>query len=299
MNKSNIRLIAIVSGILGIVLFSAKAVMVKMAYQYEVSSLNLLVFRMLFALPFYVVTAIIATPVKPRATAKVNHYLLLAFLGFIGYYLASLFDFIGLQYIKASIERVILFIYPTIVLILSAVFLKRKITTTQILAMSLTYAGILIAFWDEFKIEGDAFMLGASFIFLSALTYASYLTGSEFLIPKFGVLRFTSYTMVVACSSVLFHYLISGTEPLWDYEPNVYWLGLTLAVLSTVLPSYLVSYCIKEIGASNFSILSGLGPVSTIILANLLLSETLTLLQFGGILVVIVGILIISLKKKQ
>ncbi|MDG3582105.1 DMT family transporter [Galbibacter pacificus] len=294
-NKKGFTWIVIAIGILGVILFSAKAVMVKLAYQYNVTAVNLLMFRMLFSLPFYVLVLLFTKKSEQKQGKK--EYLWLVVFGIIGYYLASYFDFIGLQYIKASIERIILFIYPTIVVLLSRIFLKRPITKVQLMAILLTYFGVVVSFWDELGIEGSQFLLGATFIFLSALTYASYLTGSDWLIPKFGVTRFTSYAMIISCGAVVLHYLIFEHTTLLGYNANVYWLGLGMALLSTVIPSYLVSYCIKEIGASNFAILGGLGPISTIILASIFLGERLTMLQLGGTLLVIVGIIAISLNK--
>ncbi|QLE02555.1 DMT family transporter [Galbibacter sp. BG1] len=295
MKQSKNLPIAVFVGILGVVLFSAKAVMVKLAYQYNVSSVNLLMFRMLFALPFYILVLIFSK--KKNEKLEKKDFLWLVLFGFIGYYLASYFDFLGLQYIKASIERIILFIYPTIVVVLSRIFLKRPITKVQMLAILLTYLGVIIAFWDEMAVEGATFLVGAGLIFSSALTYASYLTGSDWLIPKFGVVRFTSYAMIISCASVVLHYVLFEQTSLLGYHPNVYWLGLAMAVLSTVIPSYLVSYCIKEIGASNFAILGGLGPISTIALASIFLDEKLSWLQFAGTFLVIFGIVLISVNK--
>ncbi|MCF8714791.1 DMT family transporter [Joostella atrarenae] len=295
MEKSKALPFVILIGILGVVLFSAKAVMVKLAYQYNVSPVNLLMFRMLFALPFYILVLLFTKKSTVKHTKK--DYLWLVFFGFIGYYLASYFDFLGLQYIKASLERIILFIYPTIVLILSRIFLKRPITKIQLIAILISYLGILVAFWDEVALDGTEFLMGAGFIFLSALTYASYLTGSDWLIPKFGVVRFTSYAIIISCLSVVIHYALTEHTSLLGYHQNVYWLAILMAIFSTVIPSYLVSYCIKEIGASNFAIIAGLGPISTIILASIFLGESLTLLQFGGTILVIVGIVLVSLNK--
>ncbi|UOB17401.1 DMT family transporter [Abyssalbus ytuae] len=297
MSKSTSKLFIILTGVLGIVLFSAKAVMVKLAYNYNVSTVNLLLFRMIFSLPFYVLMAILYKPDRTVYIEKKN-YLSLFFFGFIGYYLASFFDFLGLQYIKASLERIILFIYPTIVIVLSCLFLKKRIKKIQIVAIILTYVGVVLASWGDFSVQGNEFATGALLIFLSALTYASYLVGSDWLIPKFGVITFTSYAMIVSCCCVIIHYLIFERTQLLNYHQNVYFLGLGMAFLSTVIPSYLVSYAIKKIGAADFSILGSLGPISTIILANIFLGEEISLLQFLGTLVVILGIVIISKSKK-
>ena len=137
---------------------------------------------------------------------KKEDYIWLVFFGVIGYYLASLFDFIGLQYIKASLERIILFVYPTIVLVFNRIFLKKQINKNQKLAILLTYIGIVVTFWSEVSISGENTYLGGFFVLLSAITYASYLVGSGWLIPKFGVMRFTAYAMLVSCICVFVHF---------------------------------------------------------------------------------------------
>ena len=284
-------------GVLGIVLFSSKAVMVKLAYNYEVDAIGILLLRMLFSFPFYIVIAYLYRNQNTIDKPNSKDYLWLVFFGFVGYYLASYFDFVGLTYIKASLERIILFLYPTIVLLLNKVFLKQPITKIQTIAILLTYLGIVIAFSDEVSISGSETYLGGFFILLSAITYASYLVGSGWLIPKFGVMKFTAYAMIVSCICVFIHYSITSETSLFDFSLEVYVLGFLIAVFATVIPSFLVSASIKMISSSNFAIVAGIGPISTIILAAIFLNERLTLLQFFGALVVIVGILFVSLKK--
>ncbi len=290
-------------GIVGVVLFSSKAVLVKLAYQYQVSSIHFLLFRMLFSLPFYLVIAFIYKPTRPELIQK-NDYLWIVFFGFIGYYLASYFDFIGLQFIKAGLERVILFIYPTLVLIISRIFFKTRVSSKQQLAILITYIGIVITFWSEIvntsnSAENNQIIIGGSFIFISALTYASYLVGSGWLIPKFGVVVFTSYAMIVSSICVILHYAIIDRQTIFQYPTEVYILGVLMAVFSTLIPSFLVSLSIKKIGASNFSILGSIGPISTIVLAFFILNERLTLVQFIGIIIVILGITIVSKNKSK
>ena len=300
MEKSKDFFYGVIFGILGVILFSAKAVMVKLGYRYNVDAISMLLLRMLFAFPFYLITAIIYTKREKEIKNTQKDYLWLVFFGFVGYYLASLFDFIGLQYIKASLERVILFIYPTIVLLLNRLFLKKEITKHQKLAILVTYIGILLAFGGELNTSGsDNVVLGAIMIVLSAITFASYLVGSGWLIPKFGVMRFTAYAMLVSCISVFIHYGLTHKIDLLTYPWQVYVLGLCIAFFSTVIPSFLVSIAIKKISSSNFAVISGLGPISTIILAVIFLDEKLTWLQIIGTLVVISGILIISRSKKS
>ncbi|WP_296357487.1 DMT family transporter [Winogradskyella sp.] len=283
-------------GILGIVLFSSKAVMVKLAYNYNIDVLSMLFLRMLFAFPFYVVIAYYYRNEAKEDTTR-NDLVWLVFFGVIGYYLASYFDFVGLTYIKASLERIILFIYPTIVLLFNKWFLKRHITNNQKLAILITYVGILVTFGSEVQLSGNHAYLGGFFVLLSAITYASYLVGSGWLIPKFGVMRFTAYAMLVSCLCVFVHYGLFSRVDIYNYPWQVYVLGLGIAVFATVIPSFLVSISIKMISSSNFAVIAGIGPISTIILAVLFLDERLTLVQILGTIVVIFGILLVSKSK--
>jgi len=286
-------------GILGIVMFSSKAVMVKLAYKYQVDAVSMLLFRMLFSFPIYVAVATIYRNKKEDVVLVRNDYLWVGFFGFVGYYLSSYFDFVGLVYIKASLERIILFLYPTIVILFNKLFLKQPVTKSQVYAIVLTYLGIIIAFWNEVAISGSDTYLGGFFILLCAITYAAYLSGSGWLIPKFGVIKFTAYAMIVSCICVFIHYGITNETNLLNYPWQVYVLGFLIAIFATVIPSFLVSASIKLISSSNFAVIAAVGPISTIILAAIFLNERLTLLQLLGALVVIIGITIVSLKRKR
>lgn len=295
--RSTILGSGILFAIIGVVLFSAKAVMVKMAYKYQIDHLTLLLFRMVFALPFYLLIAYSKKPLHPTEIRK-KDYLWIVFFGFVGYYLASLFDFIGLQYLKAGLERIILFIYPTIVVLLSWLIFKKSISRIQISAIVITYIGVFITFWNEVGIDGETVAFGAFLIFLSALTYASYIVGSGWLIPKFGAVQFTSYAMIVSTVCIIIHYLLVNGFSLSTYPTEVYVLGLAMAIFSTLVPSFLVSEAINRLGASTFSIFGSLGPVSTIILAFVFLDEHISLVQLAGMLVVIGGVMLVSRKRE-
>lgn len=299
MQKTRTFIYGVLLGLLGIVLFSSKAVMVKLAYNYNVDAISVLLLRMLFSFPFYAVIAFLYRNKQTNSTIERQDYFWVLFFGFVGYYLASYFDFVGLTYIKASLERIILFLYPTIVLILNRVFLKTKITNTQKGAILLTYLGIIIAFGDEVAISGSDTYLGGFFILLSAITYASYLVGSGWLIPKFGVVKFTSYAMLVSCFCVFVHFSLIASTSIFDHPWQVYVLGFLIAVFATLIPSYLVSISIKMISSSNFAIIAGAGPISTIILAAIFLDEHLTALQIIGALIVIFGIFLVSVKNAK
>jgi len=299
MDKSKTFVYGILLGVLGIVLFSSKAVMVKLAYQYNVDAISVLLLRMLFSFPFYVIIALVYRNKEGAIPIKKTEYIWLLFFGFVGYYLASYFDFVGLSYIKASLERIILFLYPTIVVLLNRLFLKQAISKIQVAAIGLTYVGIIIAFSEEVGMSGRSTYLGGFFILLSAITYASYLVGSGWLIPRFGVVKFTAYAMLVSCFCVFIHYGFIGNMDVLNFPWQVYLLGFLIAVFATVIPSFLVSLSIKMISSSNFAIVAGIGPISTIILASIFLEESLTMLQIFGTLIVIIAIVFMSIKNAK
>lgn len=294
MRFKNARYVAILIAVIGIVFFSAKAVLVKLAYQYHIPPVSLLLLRMAFALPFYIGVALIKRPAKSDQISS-KDYLWVIGLGIIGYYLASLFDFLGLQYIKASLERIILFIYPTLVILISWLIFKKVPGKLQVIAIIISYIGIFITFSEEIGVSAqDNVLTGGLLVFMSALTYASYLVGSGYLIPKFGSVVFTSYAMIVSCLCVVAHYILTSHDDILSYDREVYFLALIMAIMATVIPSYLISYAIKQLGASNFAIIGSLGPVSTISLAYIFLDESLTSIQIVGAVIVIASIVVVS-----
>lgn len=286
-------------GVLGVILFSSKAVMIKLAYNYKVDAITMLLLRMLFSFPFYLVIAYLYRNENQEVKITKKEYYWVVVFGLVGYYLASYFDFIGLTYITASVERILLFVYPTIVILLNRLFLKQPITKIQALAIFLSYVGIIIAFSSEVEVSGNNAYLGGFFILLSALTYAFFLVGSGWLIPKFGVVKFTACAMLVSCFCVFIHFSFIRETDLFNLQWQVYALGALIAVFATVIPSFLISASIKIISSSNFAIVAGIGPISTIILASFFLNERLTLVQFFGALLVMIGIVISALKKPK
>tara|TARA_X000001036_G_C20670742_1_gene802374 strand:- start:14 stop:916 length:903 start_codon:yes stop_codon:yes gene_type:complete len=294
------RQIAIGLGLTGIILFSTKAIFAKLAYQYEVDAINLLLLRMTFSLPFYLFFAFYKN--QEKVTAAKNDYLWVLLFGFLGYYLASYFDFKGLEYIKASLERLILFTYPTFVVILSFIFLKIKISRYQLYAILVTYLGICIVFLPEIEINNPSTTLrGSLLVLLSAVTYASYVFGSGWLIPKFGAIRFTSYVMIVSSILIIAQFMVESkmNVNVLIFPKEVYIYGLLIALFSTVIPSFLISYAIKELGANQFSIFGSIGPISTLMLAYLFLEERLSSLQLLGSIIVMMGVFTAEYFKKD
>ncbi len=284
-------------GIAGIVMFSAKAVMVKLGYRYDVDSVTLLLLRMIFAMPVYAYIAFRETKKEKANPITKKGLISIVVLGFVGYYLASYFDFYGLQFISASLERLILFVYPTLVILITAIYFKKKPSKIQLYAILISYLGIFIAFADDLSFESSNLWIGVASIFLSALTYAMYLVGSGAMIPRLGVVRFTSYAMTVSCFMVIIHYLIMNKLEVFHQPWQVYAIGLAMAMVSTVIPSFLISEAIKRLGASNFAIYGSIGPISTILLAVAFLGERIDMYQIMGTIIVIFGVSVLNIRK--
>lgn len=293
--------IAFILAAIGVVMFSAKAVLVKLAYEYNVDTVSLLLIRMGLALPFYVIIAAIESTRKKNEKLQAKDYWFLILLGILGYYLASYLDFQGLNYVTASIERLILFVYPTMVVAISAVFLKKRISVQQKLAVLITYIGVFIAFYKYSSASGIStnIPLGAMLVFASALAYAIFLVGSGDMIPRIGAVRFTSYAMIVSCAAVMVHYAFKNSGDVFNQQTEVYYLGLGMAFISTIIPSFLLAEAIKRIGASNVAIVGSIGPISTIILATIFLGEQIGFFQILGTVIVISGVMLIAISKRK
>jgi drug/metabolite transporter (DMT)-like permease len=301
MNKRHSTYFAtgIILGVAGAVFFSTKAIFVKLAYKNTtVDAVTLLALRMLFSLPFFLVSAFVSSSKSENVRFTTTQWLGVALIGCLGYYVSSLLDFLGLQYVSAGIERLILFIYPTLVVIISSIVFKVRISVYQWLAILVTYSGLLLAFWGEssFDTSGPDFVKGALLIFACSVTYACYIVGSGRLIPVVGASKFNSYAMSFACLAVLGHFFVMNDNSLFSLQREVYWYSLAMALAGTVIPSYLVSEGIRRIGSENAAIVGSVGPVSTIIQANIFLGEPMLALQIAGTAFILLGVLMISRK---
>lgn len=293
-------LVATVLLFTGAILFSSKAVLVKLAYRYDIDSISLLALRMLFSLPFYLIIAYRSERKGRMNGQKLSwaQWFELTIYGIMGYYIASLLDFVGLQYVTAGLERLILFVYPTLVLLLSALFLGNKIERIQYLAVLLTYSGIALAFVENLRLGQEKnLILGSVLIFFCALAYAIYLIGSGRLLPYLGTWRYTSLAMIASTTAVLLHHGIFYQWHLFHFPVPVYYLAFLMAIFATVLPSFLIAEGIRMIGAGNAAVIGSVGPISTIVLAYIFLDEYMSVLQWLGAVIVIGGVLMITLKK--
>jgi drug/metabolite transporter (DMT)-like permease len=284
----------------GVIFFSAKAIFVKSAYHYHIDTVSLLLIRMMISFPVYFIIGVVSSLKSDKdKNLKAKHFLQIILLSFIGYYLASYFDFAGLHYITASLERIILFAYPTMVVIITAVISRKRIPYKQLMAILITYFGIFIAFFQNISISKEInAMKGGALIIACAFTYACYLVGSGKLIPVFGSVRFTAFAMMVACLIVAVHFLVSSDRSIFSYPREVYWIGTGMSLFSTILPSFMISEAIRRIGASRVAIIGSIGPFSTILLASVFLGERITAFEGMGAIIVISGILLVNSNPK-
>jgi drug/metabolite transporter (DMT)-like permease len=296
--RQNNQLLAIFLATAGVVLFSVKAVFVKKVYEYNVDPISLLLMRMMFSLPFYLIIILfLSLRKKHKSGLKWAHIPQLLIFGFLGYYMSSYLDFTGLQYISASLERLILFVYPTMVVILSAIIYKIKITPKQIAGILVAYFGVFLIYFQRSKMDShSAVLLGSILILGCAFTYAIYLVGSGSLIPQIGSIFYTSLVMIVSSIGVVAHFYFRGGDAnLFHYPKQVYHLSIWLCIISTVLPSLFISEAIRRIGATRVAIIGSVGPVSTILLASIYLGERINAFQWIGSIIVISGVLLVNM----
>ncbi|MBN1952106.1 MAG: DMT family transporter [Bacteroidales bacterium] len=285
----------------GVVLFSAKAVFVKMAYAFETDVVLLLLVRLMIALPVYLLIVVFSfRKWKKKYPLKAIHVLAITGLGLGGYYLASYLDFAGLKYVSASVERIILFVYPTMVVLLTALMNRSRIPGRQIYAIVITYFGMFLIFYQGVGSEQQVnLLLGGALIIGCAFIYALFMIGTERLMPYAGSVQLTSYTMIVSTVSVLCHFLLSDHPPLTGVPVQVFWIGGGMAIFSTVIPSFMIAEAIRRLSASNVAIIGSIGPFSTMLMASVFLGESLTAFQFLGAIIIISGVLLVSFGKKK
>jgi drug/metabolite transporter (DMT)-like permease len=274
--------------------FSFKAILVKLAYPYGVDAITLLALRMAFALPVFLWVGF--TSSKNAPALSLRDWLAIAVLGVLGYYGASILDFLGLKYISAGLERLILFTYPTLTLLFGVVLHGRAITRRETLALVLCYTGIAAAFVHDLQFSGDTAVvwIGGGFVFASSVSYALYLSGSAGMIGKLGAARFTALAMLASTAATAGHFL--ATQPFTALiQPwPVYALGAAMGLFCTVLPVFAQSAAIRRIGSGQAALVGMVGPLMTIAFAWLLLDEGFSTAQMAGAALVIAGVATVS-----
>lgn len=282
--------------------FSTKAIFVKLAYddptllKNAVDPITLLMLRMGFALPLFALIAWWDS--RGKSPLSTREWLAVVVLGILGYYASSLFDFMGLQYISAALERLILFLNPTIVVLISAVAFHFRIGKRDVFALAVSYLGIALVFVHDLQFNPEKVLLGGSLVLLSALLYAGYLVGGGEMVKRVGAVRFAAYASIVSTVAIALHFLATHAPAVLTAQtPRVYWLSGWMAIVSTVFPIIMMAEGMRRIGSSNAAMISSIGPIATIFMGAVFLNEPVTLLQLAGAALVLVGVMVISLKK--
>ena len=277
---------------LGAIAFSGKAIIVKLAYRYGVDAVTLIAYRLLFALPLFMLLAWWAGRGKPAMTRR--DWIAVLGLGCTGYYLASFLDFAGLAYISASFERLILYLNPTLVLALGLVVFKRKVTARELIALAVSYCGVLLVFGHEITRLGPHAALGAGLVFASAVSYAVYLVYSGEEVKRLGALRLTGLATTVACVLCIVQFLILRPMSALQVAPEVIWLSVLNATLCTFAPVLMVMMAIERVGAAVAAQTGMIGPLSTIVMGILILGEPFTAWVVAGTALVLTGIWLLA-----
>jgi drug/metabolite transporter (DMT)-like permease len=275
-------------GAAGAVAFSGKAIIVKLAYRYGVDAVTVIMYRMLFALPLFLTLSWWSSRGKPALTGR--DWRTLLGLGFSGYYLASFLDFAGLQYIGASLERLILYLNPTVVLGVSVLLFKVQVSRRQLVALALSYLGVLVVFGGDLTVQGPHVALGAALVFGSAVSYALYLVFSGEAVKRIGALRITGFATSIACVLCIVQFFALRPASAMFVAPEVLWLSLINATLCTFLPVLLVMMAIERVGAAVTAQTGMIGPLSTIALSVVLLGEPFTVWMAFGTVLVLAGV---------
>jgi drug/metabolite transporter (DMT)-like permease len=285
--------------LLGTICFSAKAVLVKLAYGYDIDAVTLMTLRMGISLPFYIVIGFFVLRVNQLSKlTRIDHVKIISF-GVAGYYLASLFDLMGLQYISAGFERLILFLYPTVVLLISAFILKRRIQKMEWVALVLGYLGIIVVYLHDAQFSGENITLGMLWVLGSAVTFAIYIVGSGQMFSKIGSMGFTVYAMSAASLAIVLHFLLTRPLENLNVVPELWVIAITIAIACTVIPTFLMAEGIKHLGAPKAALVGCVGPGFTALFAYFILGEIYTWVHFVGMLLVLSAVFIVGRSKKE
>ena len=295
-SRGSYRAVGIAMAVAGVVCFSLRPILIKLAYGYVVDPITLLALRMIFSLPFFLAAAAWVGRDAKRAPMTRRDVWAIVFLGFIGYYFSSFVDFLGLQYISAGLGRLILFMYPTIVVILSAVFLHKRARPREVFALGITYTGVALVMANAAQGANKDLVLGAALCFASAAGYAVYLVAGSQVVQRVGSMRFTAYAMTVASGFCLLQFAIMRPLSALHMPAQVYGLAIAMALVATVLPVFITTEALKRIGANQVALFGAMGPVTTVFFGWVGLDEVMTPVQLAGAALVLAGVVLVTLK---
>lgn len=277
--------------------FSSKAIFIKLVYSHQVSVEETMLYRMLMALPFYLLILLLLNLRQPnsQAIAK-SEYVKMAVVGIFGYYLASYFDLKALQTISVNLERLVLYLYPSIIFVVSSFSSKHKFSLATLLALLVSYFGVGVTFWSDVELNNDIPLAGLGLVVLSAICFACYILGSEKYVTRVGSIRYTCAAMMGAAVAIFVHYVLQNGWSLPRLSHIALLLIFAIALLSTVLPSFLFALAIKHLGAIEVSIVGMLGPIMTLLMSFFILGELFTFYHLIGLACVLGGSTLLALK---
>jgi drug/metabolite transporter (DMT)-like permease len=284
----------------GAVLFAGKGIVAKLIYRHGVDAHTLIALRMVFSLPFFLIAAAwvgYRTPAEQSPWQPNDAWRVIG-LGLLGYYIASYLDFLGLQYVSVGLERVILYLNPTLVLLISAIALRRPISRRQWLAMSIAYCGVILVFWHDLSASGADVPLGSALVFASTVAYSIYLVSCGEMVRRLGAIRLMAWAMIVSCIACIAQALILSPAALLTQPPAVYQLSMMNAVLCTVMPVFLTMMGVERIGTPVASQLGMIGPAATIGMGAIFLGEAVDPVQLIGTAIVIAGIFVLTARPR-
>jgi len=281
-------------------MFAIRPIFVKLVYEQGIDPTTLIAFRMLFSLPIYVVLLVFFLRDKEqRSRLTLRNVLASCGAGLLGYYISSFLDLIGLQYVTAQLGRMILYIYPTFVVLLGALFFKKKITLQTLIALGITYFGVAVIFGHDLREFGSNVILGGSYILACAFTFSLYLLFSKSLINELGSRVFTCITLISASVGILAHYSITHSVSNPSVNSTGLWLILIIAIFCTVIPTFFTTAAVARIGPDKTGIVAMVGPAFTSLFAVFVINEAFTIYHCIGIILSVVGVASLSRKKRK
>ena len=292
------RLTGITLALFATIAFSLRPVLIKLAYGYVRDPITLVALRMMFSLPFFLAAALWSARGGRASRLSLRELLAVFGLGAVGYYVASTLDYLGLQFVTAGIGRLLLFLYPTIVVLLSAVFFKRPVRRRDVAALLVSYTGVALVLSAAMGGENLDLAAGAALVFGSAVAYAVYLVIGAELTKRIGAIRFAALAVSAACFCSILQFALLRPLSALVLPHAVYGLTFIIAAVCTVIPVFMTAEALRRIGANQVAMIGGIGPVSAIVFGAVVLGESLTVIQLAGAALVILGVVLATVETR-
>lgn len=292
------QLTGIALAVVATVAFALRPALIKIAYGYVRDPITLIALRMMFSLPFFLAAALWSARRAHAPRLSPRELVAVFGLGALGYYLASTLDFLGLLYVTAGVGRLLLFLYPTIVVLLSAAFFKKPIRRRDIVALIVTYAGVALVLSATVGGENLDLAAGAALVFGSAVAYAVYLVIGAEIAQRIGAIRFAALAVSAACLCCILQFLLLRPLSALALPNEVYGLIIVIAAVCTVFPVFMTAEALRRIGANQVAMIGAVGPVAAIVFGMILLGESMSAVQIGGAALVIGGVVLATVQPR-